>query len=129
MNIYQKTNHISVNYNESPKYLYYEWSKMWVSLEDFKQMHLTALKTIKDKGVTSLITDASKVTDVPMEACVEWLGKELIPLLSGAGVKRIITIVPGVALSRIGTKSWQQKVLGIDMYDVKDKSEALKLVV
>jgi hypothetical protein len=129
MKIYQKENCISVTYFDSPKYLLYEWSKMWVKLEDFKEMHLTALKTIKEKGITSLITDASVVTDIPMDECVEWLGKELIPLLSNAGVKRIITIVSGSALSRIGTKSWQNKVMGIDMYDVKDKSEALKLLV
>jgi hypothetical protein len=129
MNIYQKASCITVTYSDSPKHLLYDWSKMWISLEDFKEMHLTALAKIKEKGVTSLISDASKVVDVPMKECIEWLGKELIPLLSQAGVKKLITVVPGTALGKIGTKSWQNQVMGIDMYDVKDRAEGLKLLV
>ena len=129
MDIYNKQNYITVTYSQSPKYLLYDWTKNYLDFEIFKEMHLTALKTIKENGVTSLISDSSKVKDVPSPECVEWLGNVLVPMLSQAGVKRLITIVAQTALSRIGTKSWQMKVLGIDMYDVKNMKEALEHIV
>jgi hypothetical protein len=129
MNIYHKQNCITVTYKQSPKYLLYDWHKNFMSLEIFKEAHLTALEAIKTNSIISLISDSSKVTDVPVEECLEWLGKGLVPLLAKAGVKQLITIVPKTALSRIGTKSWQRQVLGIDMYDVKDMQEALDLII
>ena len=128
MNIYQNQDYVNVSYVESPKHLVYEWTRNSIKLDEFKKMHLKALEVIKSKGVTSLITDSSKVLDVPFPENVEWLGTELIPMLAKAGVKKLISIVPQTALSRLGTKSWQNKVLGIDMYDVKDMAEAIKLV-
>lgn len=129
MQIYQKQNHITVTYFQSPKYILYDWIKNYLSLDIFKELHLKALEKIRAESVTSLISDSSKVTDVPTDDCMEWLGKEMVPLLSKAGVKRLITIVPQTALSRLGTKSWQRQVMGIDMYDVKNMAEALTLVL
>jgi hypothetical protein len=123
--IYQKLGVATVTYNESPKYILYNWEKNAVKLEDYKELHLKALDVIKQNKVYNLISDSSTVTDVPFNECLNWLSTELMPKLSAAGVTKLITIVPQTALSRIGTKSWQQKIMGIDMYDVKDRKDAL----
>ena len=128
MKIYENEKFIKVSLVDSPKHILYDWKKTYITLAEFKEMHLTAIEAIKANGVYNLISDSSKVTDVPQDECKEWLGTQLIPLLSQAGVKKLITIVPQTALGRLGTKSWQQKVMGIDMYDVKSMDEAISLV-
>ena len=129
MKVYENKKFITVTLEDSPKkHLLYSWTKTYITLDEFKEMHLTAIQSIKSNGITSLISDSSSVTDVPTDACKEWLGKDLIPLMAEAGVKRLITVVPQTALGRLGTKSWQQQVLGIDLYDVKSKEEAYSLI-
>jgi hypothetical protein len=90
---------------------------------------MKAYEDVVAKKVKTLIAETSKCSDVLFPECIKWFGEEHVPRLAKAGVTRFITVVPGTALSRLTSKTWQGAVQGIEMHNVGSLAEALKIVV
>jgi len=127
--IYKKDNYITVSFQEKPLHIVFDWSRLAVNLEELKELHMKAYEFVLSKKVKTLIADTSKVKDVLYKECIEWFGNEQVPRLSKVGVKRIITVVPKTALSRITTKSWQGAVEGIELHNADSLEDAIKLII
>lgn len=127
--IYEKEGFITVTFYEKPMYILFNWSKFSVSLAEMQELHMKTCEFVQNKKVKTLIGNTSKTTGVLFNECVEWFGKEQIPRLSKAGLKRFVTVVPHTALSRHSSKSWQQAVEGIDLYNCDTLEDAMNLII
>jgi hypothetical protein len=127
--IYEKKGYITVSLNESPLYIIFDWTKLAVTVDELKDLHMKAYAFIQSKRVKTLIAETSKVTDVLFPEGIKWFGEEHVPRLAAAGLKRVVTVVPKIALSRFATKTWQAAVLGIELHNAASLEEALTLVI
>jgi len=100
---------VKVYYSSLKNYIMFEWQKYYMSLDELKEPFAAALSTAKAKGVKTYATDVRNVKDVLSPECLNWWINEHVPVLSGMGLKRILTVPPIVALGRLATNTWQKK--------------------
>jgi hypothetical protein len=55
MEIYQKAGYITVTYYEYPKYILFDWTRLAVTLDELKTLHMKAYEVIQAKGVKTLL--------------------------------------------------------------------------
>jgi len=100
---------VKVYYSSIKNYIMFEWQKYYMSLDELKEPFAVALSTAKAKGVKTYATDVRNVKDVLSPECIDWWLNVHVPVLSGMGLKRILTVPPIVALGRLATNTWQKK--------------------
>ena len=128
MEIYKNENHVSVTYNSLKNYILFDWVNMAIPLDALKELHMKAYDVLKAKNVKTLVAETSKAQSVLFPECIEWWSNEHVPRLDSAGLKGIITVKGGNALTRLTNKSWQGATGGIDLYEVPTLGDAEKLM-
>ena len=76
-----------------------------------------------------VIVDTSKAKGVLKQEDQEWFGTYLFPKLQAAGIKAIITIVPGDALSKLTARQWTRtgQQFGVEFIDTATLQTARQL--
>ncbi len=128
MEIYKNPKHVTVNYNEVKKYILFDWINMAIPLAELKELHMKALDVVKSQNVKTLIADTSNAQSVLFQEIIDWWSNEHVPRLDRAGVKSIITVKGGNALTRLTNKSWQGATGGINLYEVPTLADAEALM-
>lgn len=128
MEIYRNPKHVTVTFNQAKNYILFDWTNMAIPFADLKEMHLKALDIVNTHGVTTLVAETSKAQSVLFQECIDWWSNEQVPRLDKAGVRSIITVKGGNALTRLTNKSWQGATGGINIYEVPTLGDAENII-
>lgn len=129
MTIYEKPGYVKITHQSDGNYVLFDWTNATISFEDIKEAHLKAFEVDKEKGVTCLIADCSKMKFSFTTEITNWFATEMMPRLSKeAGIKRIITVLDDSAIAKLNARSWQ-KANDIELPNVSNMPEALKLLI
>ena len=101
---------------------------MAIPLEQMKASHLRMLEVVKEKNVKTLIGNTYHSKNILFEECEIWVSTKLLPKLSEADIKKIVTVIPKIELAKLGNKSWQGLFKEVELYNVSTLDEAKKLV-
>ncbi len=129
MTIYEKPGYVKITYHSDKNYVLFDWTNATISFDDIKEAHLKAFEIDKEKDVTCLIADCSKMKYSFTTEITDWFATEMMPRLSKeASIKRIITVLDDSAIAKLNAKSWQ-KANDIDLPNVSSMEEAKKLLL
>ncbi|MEM6830869.1 MAG: hypothetical protein AAF551_10175, partial [Bacteroidota bacterium] len=97
---------------------------MAIPLADLKELHMKALDMVKTHNIKTLVAETSNAQSVLFQECIDWWSNEHVPRLDNAGLKSIITVKGGNALTRLTNKSWQGATGAINLYEVQTLQDA-----
>ena len=127
MIIHEVPNFVSLSLNSEENYILFDWTDFYVTLPEFKELCRIALDYSLNNNCFYHIVETSKVKSILRPEVIEWFGTEWEPQLVASGLKGIITIVPGVGLAHLSTRSWQATISEpITLINVNDMDEAEK---
>jgi hypothetical protein len=123
--IHETPQRVQVRIRASRGYVVFDWSSFSIKLDEIEIAHRKALAAAEAERCLYYIADTSKVRDVLPQEVIAWWGSVWVPKLAKAGLRAIVTVVPGSALASLSTRSWQAGVVaGITMLNAPTLSRA-----
>jgi hypothetical protein len=100
--IIAKPGFLSITYQETPGYLYFDWENFEISLGDCMDAFARAEKAMVEQGVFFIVSDIVKVKQSLRPEVAQWWGEECLPSLAKCGVRLIVNVVPASAPTKSG---------------------------
>jgi hypothetical protein len=128
--IIEKEGFVVVNYHKTGNYIQLNWKKLYLALEDMKDVHGKIAEMAKLKGVNTLIANTLEIKDCLRPEVLPWWGEVMVPRYFASGIRNIISVIPFTALGRAANNTWKKQVLhGINLFDAGSIGEAMLIAI
>ncbi len=103
--------HAVVTWLEDVKAIHIEWKKLYMPLERFQEICVTAIGILSEKGGSIWIADQYESEGVFNKQIKEVISGDLHAMAKHAGITKVLTVMPKqVGLSSLNVKSWIRDV-------------------
>ena len=104
--IFKERPYLKIKYYPEKGYILFRWQRFNITLSQLKIAHKKALKIAEEAKCFYYIVDSSEVELTLSPEVLGWWRSEWVPKLLDAGIKAILTVMPGNFLSKYSTEAW-----------------------
>jgi hypothetical protein len=102
------------------------WTDFDVTLAEFRPLVLSCtLPQAQAHGVRSWIVDTTRASGVLLPDVQAFLAEEVVPAMIGAGIERLINVMPRSSLAKMAVQRYARIESALDAFAVATLAEAL----